>query len=206
MVWVPQTSFRNGEVSPHVDSQARPKVYETSCRNLEGGIVSSGGSIEKRCGTVHEGTTGGTSLGTYTSTAIKLIPYTHLSSQYVMVFEVVTANGKTWGIVTAVLNNTYPGAGSANFMFRDHGATWLANQGCNLPFSAQPFSETSDATDFIPLGVETEGRLLFLSRSCQTLMLSPPRRTGAYTTMRTSLPHPSIRPSPRSTASVGRRV
>jgi len=166
MVWVPQTSFRNGEVSPHVDSQARPKVYETSCRNLEGGIVSSGGSIEKRCGTVHEGTTGGTSLGTYTSTAIKLIPYTHLSSQYVMVFEVVTANGKTWGIVTAVLNNTYPGAGSANFMFRDHGATWLANQGCNLPFSAQPFSETSDATDFIPLGVETGDADKNLFKSC----------------------------------------
>lgn len=166
MVWVPQTSFRNGEVSPHVDAQARPKVYETSCRNLEGGIVSSGGSIEKRCGTVHEATTGGTGEGTYTSTAIKLIPYTHLSSQYVIVFEVVTANGKTWGIVTAVLNNTHPGAGSPNMMFTDHGETWLANRGCNLPFSAHPFSEASAATDFIPLGVEPTGAQKNLFRSC----------------------------------------
>ena len=154
MVWVPQTSFRNGEVSPHVDAQARPKVYETSCRNLEGGIVSSGGSIEKRCGTVHEATTGGTGEGTYTSTAIKLIPYTHLSSQYVIVFEVVTANGKTWGIVTAVLNNTHPGAGSTNVMFADHGQSWLANKGCNLPFSSLPSSGASTAADYIPLGVD----------------------------------------------------
>ncbi len=170
MVWIPQTSFRNGEVAPHVDAMGRPTVYETSCRKIEGGIVSSGGSVEKRCGTVHEGSTGGTGEGTYTSTAIKLIPYTHLSDQYVLVFEVVTQNSETWGIVTSVINNTYVSSGADNIGFRNHGATWLSNSGTNLPFTSLPFSSADAATKFIPLGVDpSEGNIATdknLFRSC----------------------------------------
>ena len=105
MVWRPQLSFRNGEISPHMDGMSSDKVYESSCRKLEGAIVSSSGTIEKRAGTDFlgelvnsepvafeaTGVTGSPTLHWQTAVdngECKLIPYKAGGESYVLAFYV----------------------------------------------------------------------------------------------------------------------
>lgn len=112
-MWYPQVSFRNGEVSPRLDGLSNPEVYDASCRKVEGAIVSSSGTVEKRSGTRFvDDTAFSTSVNSaiYTSDACKLIPMVHGSDIYVLVFEVMsdsTGDEDSWGVIRAVVNDTF---------------------------------------------------------------------------------------------------
>jgi len=135
MVWRPQTTFNQGEVSPHMDGLSDPKVYEASCRKLEGAIVSSNGSVEKRNGSTYRGDTAFSTLlvgssvppgspqgdypGGFVSTAVKFIPFRVGVDTFVLAFEVIanpdwdTSLGwsdgpDSWvGVIRVIKNNVF---------------------------------------------------------------------------------------------------
>lgn len=161
MTWRPQLSFRNGEISPRLDGMAKPEVYETSCRKLEGAIVSSSGTVEKRGGTTFVGDTvfnpdDSVTTDTYTSLACKLIPYQHQSDIYVLAFEVLQdSNGAKFHTIRAVINNVLT---SATGVTTSTGlGPWKQLAKSNLPFKATGTLYTTPNADknYLPPGTNS---------------------------------------------------
>lgn len=153
-MWYPQVSFRNGEVSPRLDGLANPQVYEASCRKVEGAIVSSTGSIEKRGGTRFIDDTAFftvipfSSDQTYTSDACKLISMVHGSDIYVLVFEVLNNGTDTWGVIRAVVNNEFITSVGEAAPTAD--PIWTEFEKSNLPFRS--LSPGNDPWNYFPPG------------------------------------------------------
>ena len=155
MPWFPQLSFRNGEVSPHLDGLSNPEVYDTSCRKLEGALVSSSGTVKKRQGTVFVGDTKFSTTDnsdTYVSLACKLIPFTHRSDVYVLVFEVLKDNNNIkYPVIRVVVNNTLQtsvGQASGVGSFKQFSRS-------NLPFKSPTGS--TDQKHYFPPGSSGSG-------------------------------------------------
>jgi len=155
MTWFPQLSFRNGEISPHLDGLSNPEVYETSCRKLEGAIVSSSGTVKKRQGTVFVGDTKFSTTDnsdTYVSLACKLIPFTHRSDIYVLVFEVLreSATGADFHVIRAIVNNTIQTSVNATLGL----GAWKDMGSANLPFTVTgtPYTGNSERKNYFPPG------------------------------------------------------
>lgn len=155
MPWFPQLSFQNGEVSPHLDGISKPEVYDTSCRKLEGALVTSSGTVKKRQGTKYMGDTSYTdSSYTYESKAVKLIPFKSKSDTLMLVFEVIERTGQSspapslWGVVRAIKNESaFPATG-----------VFAGKTNTNLPLKSLSWSElrftssTVTAEDYKPMG------------------------------------------------------
>lgn len=158
MTWRPQTTFKNGEVSPRLDGMADMNVYEASCRKLEGGIVSSDGTIQKRNGTYYVGNTvfdvpSSVNTDTYTSLACKLIPYQHKSDIYALVFEVIQdSNGAKFSVIRAVVNNVLQQVTGVTTAGGKGGFNLFAKS--NLPFKAHGtlYTSTSEPKNYLPPG------------------------------------------------------
>ena len=155
MPWFPQLSFQNGEVSPHLDGISKPEVYDTSCRKLEGALVTSSGTVKKRQGTVFVGDTKFSTTDNsvvYKSMACKLIPFTHRSDIYVLVFEVLRdeATGADFHVIRAVVNNTFQT--SVDESTRTGG--WKDMGTSNLPFrvTGTPYTGTDEQKNYLPPG------------------------------------------------------
>jgi len=152
MKWIPQTSFRNGEISPKLDGMSNEKVYGASCRKLEGAIVSSSGTVEKRGGTAFVADTSFSTTdnsSTYESTAVKLIPFTSGLDVFTLVFEVMTDDSDpadSWGVIRAIVNNTLSTA------------AWKTFASSNLPFRALTWSTSNNEQyGFYPPGTHDNG-------------------------------------------------
>lgn len=158
-MWYPQVSFRNGEVSPRLDGLANPQVYEASCRKVEGAIVSSTGSIEKRGGTRFIDDTAFSTTEpdeadqTYTSDACKLISMVHGSDIYVLVFEVLNNGTDTWGVIRAVVNNEFITSVGEDAPTAD--SIWTEFEKSNLPFKSP--SAAVSPIKYFPPGTNTAG-------------------------------------------------
>lgn len=158
MTWRPQLSFRNGEISPRLDGMAKPEVYETSCRKLEGAIVSSSGTVEKRSGTTFVGDTvfdpdNSVTTDTYTSLACKLIPFQYKSDIYALVFEVMQdSNGAKFHTIRAVINNVLTNATGVTTAAGN--GPWKQLAKSNLPFKATGTLYTGGNVDknYLPPG------------------------------------------------------
>lgn len=160
MPWFPQLSFRNGEVSPHLDGLSNPEVYDTSCRKLEGALVTSSGTVKKRQGTVFVGDTKFSTTDnsdTYVSLACKLIPFTHRSDVYVLVFEVLRdqGTGADFHVIRAIVNNTLQTSVGAALGT----GGWKNNGNSNLPFkvTGTPYTGTSERRNYFPPGSSGSG-------------------------------------------------
>ena len=160
MPWFPQLSFRNGEVSPHLDGLSNPEVYDTSCRKLEGALVTSSGTVKKRQGTVFVGDTKFSTTDnsdTYVSLACKLIPFTHRSDVYVLVFEVLRdqGTGADFHVIRAIVNNTLQTSVGASLGT----GGWKNNGNSNLPFkvTGTPYTGTSERRNYLPPGSSGSG-------------------------------------------------
>lgn len=159
MVWRPQVSFRNGEVTPALDGMANPEVYETSCRKLEGAVVTSRGTVEKRCGSTYVADTqfsyqesgGGTQ--TLTSLACKLIPFRSKTEIIVLVFEVLKdASDVKFGTIRVAVNNQFKNT-IGEVTPSATGTPWAVKAICDLPFRS--VTGDDDIKYFLPPGVST---------------------------------------------------
>lgn len=158
MTWRPQTTFKNGEVSPRLDGMADMNVYEASCRKLEGGIVSSDGTVQKRNGTYYVGNTvfnvpSSVNTDTYTSLACKLIPYQNKNDIFALVFEVIQdSNGAKFSVIRAVVNNVLQQVVGVTTAGGKGGFKLLAKS--NLPFKAHGtlYTSTSELKNYLPPG------------------------------------------------------
>lgn len=156
MAWFPQTSFKNGEVSPHLDGLSNPEGYDVSCRKLEGAIVSSSGTVRKRTGSVFVGdtkfSTSHVTSDVFTSLECRLIPFKSGADTYVLVFEVLKDdNNVKWPCIRAVVNNILSTSiGEASSL-----GPWVNHSSSNLPFRSPTGND--DAKYFHPPGVKTDG-------------------------------------------------
>ena len=149
-MWFPQVSFRNGEISPVFDGLSNPELYESSCRKVEGGVVSTNGTIKKRGGTRFVADTEFSTSNngkTYTSDACKLIPFIHGTDIYVLVFEVMSDDQDSWGIIRAVVNNTLITSIDATTPAAE---AWT--EGYNLPF--RTITAGTDKLNYWPPGTD----------------------------------------------------
>lgn len=162
MTWFPQLSFGHGETSPRLDNLSAPEVYEASCRKLEAAIVSSSGTVEKRNGSTYRGDTAFSTatVTTFTSTAVKLIPFRVGTDTYVLVFEVLTDGTRTWGAIRVVKNDVfYTSTGSDTYTGTQ---IWKAYTYTHLPFRTQEsIGTTGAAADFLPPGGDDSFSKLF---------------------------------------------
>ena len=161
-MWYPQVSFRNGEVSPRLDGLSNPEVYEASCRKVEGAIVSSSGTIEKRGGTrfVDDTAFSTDSETNFESTAIKLVPFEVKADTYVLSFEVMTNSTRTWGIIRAVKNDVFHTSAGVDAYAGTQ--VWKSYTDSHLPFRTQEsVGTTGAAADFLPPGGDDTFSSLF---------------------------------------------
>jgi len=162
MAWHPQVSFSQGEVSPRLDGLYNQEVYDASCRKLEAGIVSSSGTVEKRNGSTYRGDTAFSTatVTTFTSTAVKLIPFRVGTDTYVLVFEVLTDDTRTWGAIRVVKNDVfYTSTGSDTYTGTQ---IWKAYTYTHLPFRTQEsLFHTGAAADYLPPGSDASFSKLF---------------------------------------------
>jgi hypothetical protein len=169
MVWKPQTSFKYGEITPRLDGFSNPEIYDASCRKVEGAIVSSNGTIEKRKGTSYRGDTA-FSTATYptenfTNTAVKLIPFKSGPDTYALVFEVLQQQNApagpttTWGSIRAVKDDVFYTATGSNTYTGTQ--IWKERTYANLPFKAPGTLPSPADVAYLPPGGDATFTKLF---------------------------------------------
>jgi hypothetical protein len=142
-------------------------VYDKSCRKVEGAIVSSSGTIEKRNGSTYRGDTefSTETYDTFTSTAVKLIPFRVGTDTYVLVFEVIRqevgSEFLTWGSIRVVKNDVfYTSTGSDTYTGTQ---IWKEYTHTHLPFRTEESIGISGsiALHFLPPGSDASFSKLF---------------------------------------------